>query len=457
MDVAGKRVTVMGLGRFGGGLGVTRWLVSQGADVLVTDVEPAEKLGESISKLRDLVDAGSVELRLGEHNVSDFTTCDLVVANPAVPKPWENRFLRAAKAAGISITTEIELSVQGLPDRKRVIGVTGSAGKSTTASLIARILRECGQRVAFGGNIGGSLLEMDIKQRSPWVVLELSSFMLHWLEGWSPHVAVVTNITHNHLDWHGEFSHYERSKQQILSSQEPGDIAILADPSVAEWPIRAGVRRVVIEKGTRIGEMMLPGAHNQINAAGAIEAVISLGVPGIDRARAAAAAATYSGLPHRLQLVATKRMESGKPVRFYNDSKSTTPEATTIALQALGSEQSHGQPSDVHLIAGGYDKGSDLAAIARYADTLAGLYTIGATGDRIAELAPCANRVFRCGTVERALSEAVSHAGPGQAILLSPGCASWDQFSNYEERGDLFTRLAREAAGAFGTGDSPRA
>src|SRR4051794_17789692 len=188
-----KTVTVMGLGRLGGGAGVTRWLVSQGAQVLLTDLEPADKLKTSLEGIQELVDSGSVTLRLGEHNVSDFTTCDLVIANPAVPKPWENRFLRAAKAAGIPVTTEIELSVRRL-DRSRVIGVTGSAGKSTTAALIAHMLTECGEAVVFGGNIGGSLLGTTASEHGlsvpPWVVLELSSFMLHWLDGWSPRVAV---------------------------------------------------------------------------------------------------------------------------------------------------------------------------------------------------------------------------------------------------------------------------
>src|SRR6266550_4399284 len=127
-DLSGKRVTVMGLGRFGGGLGVARFLAAQGADVLVTDQEPEEKLRDAVAKLRELIDTGAVRLRLGGHNVSDFTTCDLVVANPAVTRPWENRFLRAAGAAGIPITTEIELTVERLPDRGRVIGVTGTAG-----------------------------------------------------------------------------------------------------------------------------------------------------------------------------------------------------------------------------------------------------------------------------------------------------------------------------------------
>ena len=436
-EFEGKRVTVMGLGRFGGGLGVTRWLASQGADVLVTDLEPAEKLAESVAKLKDLIDAGSVTLRLGEHNVSDFTTRDLIVANPAVAKPWDNRFLRAAIAAKVPVTTEIELLVHRLPDRHRTIGVTGTAGKSTTASLIAHILKECGQRVALGGNIGGSLLGEDLNDT--WVVLELSSFQLHWLQAWSPHIAVVTNIASNHVDWHGSMEHYTASKRVLLDDQEQGDVAVFGDRSVLEWRTRAGVRRIVIGQPDRVQGLRLPGAHNQTNAACAVSAVLALGIPGLDRDRAAAAARTYGGLPHRLQLVHTAR-----GVRYYNDSKSTTPEATALAVNTLGSEREDGCPVHVHLIAGGYDKGSNLEPIADSADYLSGLYTIGATGDGIAAMAEqWSGVVHRCGTLERAVQAAAERAQEGDAILLSPGCASWDQFANYEERGERFTALAK--------------
>ncbi|MEM9020162.1 MAG: hypothetical protein AAGC44_06320, partial [Planctomycetota bacterium] len=198
-EFAGKRVTVMGLGRFGGGVGVTRFLADRGADVLVTDLEPAGRLQPSIELIQDLIDAGVVTLRLGEHNVSDFTTCDLVVVNPAV-KPG-NRFVRAAEAAGVEVTTEIRLLVQRLPNRLRTIGVTGSAGKSTVTAMIGHVLGRVFERgregsgstprrqsaktpskadnpkVWVGGNIGVSLLPvLDQIGEDDWVVLELSSF-----------------------------------------------------------------------------------------------------------------------------------------------------------------------------------------------------------------------------------------------------------------------------------------
>lgn len=454
----GKRITVMGLGRFGGGASVTRWLAERGASILLTDIEPEEKLVASIAQIDDLVKRGSVTLRLGGHNVSDFTTCDMVVANPAVPKPWENRFLRSAWAAGIPVTTEIGLTIANLPDRARVIGITGSAGKSTTSAMIHHILQVAGFKTVFGGNIGGSLLGATI-DRETHVVLELSSAMLCWLGnlakvspgslhdtqaggGWSPRVAVVTNLSPNHLDWHGDIEHYRRSKQEILRSQGTGDAALLPPGSESSgWPNAAGVRRIT--PTGEIGGLSLPGAHNRRNAMVAVEAVAAL-EPAIDRAACERAVRGFGGLPHRLQLAA-RIARSGGEVRCFNDSKSTTPEACLLAVNAFD-EPGESGAARVHLIAGGYDKGSDLSVIGALAHRLAGLYTIGKTGPSIASSA--GSRARECGTVERAVAAALGEARAGDVILLSPACASWDQFENYEKRGERFVQAAEQLGAA---------
>lgn len=446
-DIEGKHITVMGLGRFGGGAGVSRYLASRGAHVLLTDLEPAEKLAPQLALLQPLIDRGAITLRLGGHNIADFTRCDAVVANPAVPKPWDNRFLRAAAAAGVPVTTEIRLLVEQLPQRQRVVGITGSMGKSTTSAMIHHILAATGRPALLGGNIGGSLLEaLDPSSPHPitaetFIVLELSNAMLYWLGeaspdcDWSPHIGVVTNISPNHIDWHGSLSHYTASKQRLLSRMQPGDVAVLGE-TVADWPAPQGVQRHIIAATQRLSGLAIPGIHNERNAAMAVEAALALD-PTLARDEAEAAVRTFAGLPHRLQFVG----EVGG-VRYFNDSKGTTPESCLLAIEAF-----RGELQRVHLIAGGYDKKSDLSPMARLAPQLAGLYTIGVTGPAIA--AAASGRATACGTLENAMHAIHNRARPGDIVLLSPGCASWDQFENYEARGNLFTALALHAgAGA---------
>lgn len=448
-DLAGIRVVVMGLGRFGGGVGVTRWLAEQGADVLVTDLETEASLGGSVAAIGDLVESGRVTLRLGGHNVSDFTTRDLVVANPAVPRPWENRFLRAAEAAGVPVTTEIALLVSRLPSRARTIGVTGSVGKSTTAAMIAHALGEAAGDTVLGGNLGGSLLgRLGSITGGTWVVLELSSAMLYWLErdpalagerAWSPHVAVVTNLAANHLDWHGDLDHYRASKQRLLRHQREGDHAILG-PSVADWRAVTPAASCTVDAEALGLPLAIPGAHNRENAAAALLACRAA-EPGIDPARFAGAIAAFPGLPHRLQLVA----EVGG-VRFYNDSKSTTPGAALTAVAAIAAMPGMSRER-IHLIAGGYDKQIDLSPIADAAPGLAGLYTVGQTGRALADLAVSRGARARFAeTISGAVEAALPGLAPGHALVLSPGCASWDQFENYEKRGEFFIRCVQALA-----------
>ena len=445
-----KRVTVMGLGRFGGGIGAARFLAQQGADVLVTDMSDAEALEESLGAIRDLTDKGLVTLRLGGHNVADFTDTDMVVASPAVPAPWANRFLTAARAAKVPVTTEVVLLIDRLAargvDRSRVVGVTGSAGKSTTSALIHHILRECGEDVVLGGNIGGSLLtSLDKITAKTWVVLELSSAMLWWIDGFSPRIGVCTNLVENHVDWHGSIEHYRASKQRLFAWQEAGDIAVLG-PSVADWTLREGVERRVIEEGNGVEGMLIPGAHNAWNGRVAVEAAMAL-VPGLDRARAEAAARTFRGLPHRLE-----RVHEHAGVAYFNDSKSTTPQSTMLAVEAFAGSHAAGAMLPVHLIVGGYDKKADLSPLARLVTRVAGVYTIGKTGPTIAAMArevggAAAGRVHACERLEDAMMACRGNARGGEVVLLSPGCASWDQFANYEERGARFAELARASGG----------
>ncbi|MGE3109197.1 MAG: UDP-N-acetylmuramoyl-L-alanine--D-glutamate ligase [Phycisphaerales bacterium] len=445
-DVSAKRVTVMGLGRFGGGVGVTRWLADRGADVLVTDLEPADSLKASINALSDLVDSGRVTLRLGEHNVCDFTTADLIIANPAVPRPWENRFLRAAAAASIPVTTEIELAIDRLPNRGNVIAVTGSVGKSTTSAMIAHGLNATGRRAHLAGNIGGSLLQ-DLGQvaHADWVVLELSSFMLYWLEDAfarhrrAPHIAVLTNLSPNHLDWHASLAHYESCKRYIYKFQNPDATAIFG-PSLAHLAAECEQRAVVAAPRDFRLSPRIPGAHNVENAAVALTACRAA-CPDESPDQLAAAIADFGGLPHRLQLVREmSRPHSSAPIRFFNDSKSTTAESAVRAVEAIA-DMPGMSIGRIHLIAGGYDKGADLSPVSHLAPRLGALYTVGVTGPSLAAACDATAIVHECGTIAEAVRRAWTRLRPGDALLLSPACASWDQYSNYQQRGDEFVRL----------------
>ncbi len=423
----GQRVTVMGLGRFGGGVGVTRWLAEAGACVTVTDLQDDANLAPALQELAPYIHDGRVHLRLGGHRERDFIDCDLVVVNPAVPRPWENRFLLAARRAGVALTTEIGLTVERLT-RRRVIGITGTAGKSTTAAMIHHIVQGLGGGCHLGGNIGGSLLNrLDDMRPDDWIVVELSSAMLWWLGdaalafggvGWSPHIAVTTNLQPNHIDWHGTVEHYQRCKESIFRFQEPGDHHLRGIDADPEQTI----------------PLAIPGRHNLANARLAVATAARIG---LDPEAAAGTLVSFPGLPHRLELV-TER--DGR--RFFNDSKATTPQSTCLAVAAFD------DPRRVHLLAGGYDKKVDLSGIVELAPRLAGLYTMGATGRNLVDATREGHAEF-CETVENAVTRAVSRMKPGDVLLLSPGCASWDQFKNYEVRGAAFCSVVE---GRIGTG-----
>ncbi len=434
----------MGLGRFGGGIGVAAWLAEQGVAVTVTDRASPESLGDSVRALDGRVGKGRVRYRLGEHRLEDIEGCELLVVNPAVARPAENEWIACAQRAGASITTEIVLAIDRLPARGRVVGVTGTAGKSTTSTMIARGL-ETAHRVVLGGNLGGSLLDtLASIDSETWVVLELSSAMLWWInegiddgsrapenDGWSPGVAVVTNFFANHLDWHGSADAYARAKQSLFAHQRPGDTALLGGG--VEWATPTGVCRVRPCEWAHSGPLA-PGAHNRVNAALALTACEACGV---DIGKAATAVGAFAGLPHRLERLGAFEVKEDIRVVAINDSKCSTPEGAALAVDALAGE------GRIRLIAGGADKGVPLGAFAAIADRVARVYTIGTTGTSIAAIARGA---CMCGTLERAVNAAIDDASDGDVVLLSPGCASWDQFVNFEARGEAFARSIRSIA-----------
>jgi UDP-N-acetylmuramoylalanine--D-glutamate ligase len=433
-SLAGKRATVAGLGRFGGGIAVTRWLCEQGADVLVTDSDPAEKLADSVRQLEGL----PVEFRLGEHREEDFTSADLVVASPAIP--LNNSLLQAARAAGKPVTTEIRLFIERCP--ARIIGVTGTKGKSTVTAMIGKLLAPAA-RTWVGGNIGKSLLA-DLPQidAADLVVLELSSYMLAHLGEmrWSPGVAVVTMISQDHLQWHGSLEAYLDAKRNIIRFQGPDDFAVLNE----EDPTTAGLAREAAGRVFYYGirnrkkfELLIPGEHNQLNAQGAFTAAAIFGV---DFAQAQKALADFPGLPHRLQLVC-----ESNGVRYFNDSIATIPDAAVAALLSFPGKK-------VIQIVGGYGKDVPIKAMcAALIDRAKAVLCIGASGPAIADLlerseSPHATATYRCGDLRTAVGIARHIAAAGDVVLLSPGFKSYDQFVNFEQRGEEFVKLAASPA-----------
>ncbi len=430
-SLRGKRVTVMGLGLFGGGVAVTKFLVSQGARVLVTDQASPEKLAQSVKQLDGL----EVQWRLGGHDQADFTSVDLVVANPAV-KPGD-AYLAAARSAGVPITTEIGLFAERCRS-KRVVGLTGTKGKSTTTAMLGRML-ETGLkdgRTFVGGNIGKSLLaELDNITERDAVVLELSSFMLHWLgqTGFRPHIGVMGVILSDHLDWHGSQEEYERAKGELLAHQQAGDFAVVSRAGLgaerySQVPARTGATLVWYRaEDYKPFSLKLPGEHNQHNAQGAWEAAQLLGV---SRDDAEATLAEFSGLPHRLELVGEVA-----GVQYYNDSIATIAQAAAVALGSF-------EPGRVIQIVGGFDKGLDLmpmvVALRERAKTV---LTIGQMGPWLAE--QIGEKAYFVETLERAVAEAAAVGKPGDVVLLSPGCASYGQFANFQERGQRFGGLVQ--------------
>ena len=456
----GRRVTIIGLGKGRTTAGLARFLSANGAVVTVTDPKPMAQLTEGLARLA----ATPVELVL--QPASDdaaLAAADFVFVIPG-QRPRSTTVQRAVQLR-IPVLTEIGLFMRLCP--APIVGVTGTKGKSTTTTLIARMLEAGPRRVIVGGNIGSSVIDaLADLTADDLIVLELSSFQLETL-GRSPHTAVVTNVLEDHLDHHGTRDAYVAAKRNILAWQGPTDVAVLNLDDPGAVALHTGMPSVVHgyslarrpERGAYLdadgtltlvdggratpvcasGELRLPGRHNIGNALAA--AVVAeqngVAVPAI-----AAVLRGFAGLPHRLETVA----EAGG-ILYVNDSQGTTPYATIPALTA------HGRPAVV--ILGGVSKGADYAELAQAVvrDARAAVL-IGQAADEIAAAHARADRdkrsfiVRRAKTLPEAVAVATSLARPGDVVLLSPAAASFDMFSSYEERGDVFGAAVRELAAA---------
>jgi UDP-N-acetylmuramoylalanine--D-glutamate ligase len=449
---AGKTVVVMGLGRFGGGTDAVTFMSAQGAQVIVTDAAPAERLVDSV---RELEGIANVEFHLGGHLEADFRHADLIVVNPAVPDT--SPFLEIARKHNRSVTTAMNLFLQGCP--APIIGITGANGKSTTTALAAHLLQAAigGPNVRYknvwlSGNIGNVPLLGLLDQIRPndVVVLELSSFQTERFSPIqkAPKVALLTNLTPNHLDRHGTFETYCAAKENLFRYQplDPADPALslffAEDPVGQEWFKRYSGQPGRIcrtfspdDVSTPLrGTFKLPGRANLCNLAAALAIVRNYGVT--DR-QVEQALPSFKSLPHRLELVGEV-----KGVRYYNDSIATTPESAIVALTAFD------EPKVI--IAGGSDKGVSYDAFARVvAQRAKAAILVGATAEKIGRaIQACSDSrahgapwIVFAQTFQEAVVLAGQHASPGDVVLLSPACASFDMFDNFQHRGREFARL----------------
>ena len=461
-EFAGKTVLVMGLGRFGGGIDVVKFAHSAGAKVIVTDLALAEQLSDSLNQLQDL---DGIEFHLGSHAPADFEQADIVVANPAVP--GDNKFLQIAHRANRFVTSQISIFFELCP--AKIIGITGANGKSTTTALTAHLLKNTIYDIRYttyahvwlSGNIGNQPLLTTIEKINPddLVVLELSSFQLEQLAEIqkAPDVALLTNLTPNHLDRHGTFANYCAAKENIFEFQKPKDNSNAVSIFNAEDKIAAGwfekykndPGRICIKfSADDVGDELrrcfaLPGRANLSNLAAAMAVARLYDITDDDIKNALP---VFKALPHRLELV-----EIINGISWYNDSKATTPEGAITALEAFD------QP--IIIIAGGYDKNIPFDELGeKIAGKAKAAILIGTTAPKIARSIQNNNMSLRAKRsnlqsintkieLVNSLAESVQLANQlavtGDVVLLSPACASYDMFENYEQRGREFIKLVK--------------
>ncbi len=451
-ELRGARVVILGLGRQGTAL--ARWLVRQGAEVTVSDRQPAERLGRFLQALEGL----PVRYVLGDHPLSLLEGCDLLCLSGGVP--LDIPIVQEAVQRGIPLANDAQLFLERC--RGWTAGITGTSGKTTTTALVGAMCQAAGFRTWVGGNIGNPLIEF-VEEIGPEdrVILELSSFQLEIMTV-SPRVAAVLNIAPNHLDRHKTMEAYIAAKQRILDFQDVEDVAVLGydDPNARSLAAavrgrlrffsreREVARGAFLREGTlflrlgseawpicRVEEVRLRGRHNLWNVLAAAAVAGSLGA---DIGAIREAALTFSGVPHRLEQVREVR-----GVRYVNDSIATTPERVRVALEAF--------EEPIVLLAGGRDKGlpweETAEIIARRARVL---IAFGELGDRIVEAARAARarvdgvvleHLERVATLEEAVARAAGLARPGEVVLLSPGGTSFDAYRDFEERGMHFRQL----------------
>jgi UDP-N-acetylmuramoylalanine--D-glutamate ligase len=452
MDLKGKKVLVVGLGK--SGLAAALFLRHKGAHVTVSDVRSAEALGKDIPALLE----EGIMVEAGGHGLLTFRRQDLIVVSPGVPMNTPE--LVQAKNFGRPVIGELELAAHFL--KGRMVAITGSNGKTTTTTLLGEILKAAGIKTLVGGNIGVPVIELiNDSTDDTWSVLEVSSFQLESTVEFHPSIAVILNITPDHLDRYGSFEEYAQAKERIFAKQDENDSVVLNADNArgADTALRAPSRvywfsaRHAVEQGAWVedGQVVyrsakdaavetvmplkgihLKGAHNVENVLAAVCAARQADAP-LEAIRRAIE--KFKAVEHRLEYVATIN-----GVEFYNDSKATNVDATAKAVAAF--------PAGIHLIMGGKDKGSPYTVLTPLLkERVLAVYTIGVAAAKIESQLRGVVPIHPCETLEKAVSAAAEAAKPGEVVLLAPACSSYDQFKNYEQRGQVFKELVSEQRG----------
>jgi len=455
MELKGKKVLVVGLGK--SGLAAALFLRARGAHVTVSDMRSAAALAKEIPAL---LDAG-IMVESGGHGLLTFRRQDLIVVSPGVP--MDTPELVQVKAFGLPVIGELELAAQYL--KGNILAITGSNGKTTTTALAGEILAAAGIETQVGGNIGVPVVDLIEKSSDEgWSVLEVSSFQLESTDLFHPKIAVILNITPDHLDRHGTFENYALAKERISRAQTAADFLVLNADNVpaANAATRSAAniywfsREKTVPQGAWVegGEVVfrasddtaiepilpleaipLKGSHNVENVLAAVCATRLAGVPVREIRKAIE---NFRAVEHRLEYVAT---DNG--VEYYNDSKATNVDAAAKAIAAF--------PGCIHLILGGKDKNSnyaDLSDLLR--KRVKAVYTIGSAAAKIESQIRGMVPIVSCQMLDKAVEAARKAAHPGDVVLLSPACSSFDQFENYEHRGRVFKQLVLERPGRDG-------
>jgi len=441
VDLKDKRVLVVGLGK--SGVASALFLKDRGARVTVSDTKSPDQLREEIPVLLD----HGITVETGGHGERTFRGQDLIVVSPGVPVDAPP--LVQARASGEPVIGEIELAAQNLTGP--IVAITGSNGKTTTTTLAGEILAAGGLPVAVGGNIGTPAISLIAAATKETVfVLEISSFQLETIQTFRPKVAVVLNITPDHLDRHRTFQTYVDAKARIFENQRPDDFAVLNEDDPTCRTLRDRTRAQVfwfsrkqeVQQGAfvrggkilfrdstgqreimLVSEIPLKGAHNVENV---LAGVCAGGLMGCEPAKIREAIKNFKAVEHRLEYVATI-----KGVEYFNDSKATNVDATIKALESF--------PKNIHLILGGKDKGSDYTVLNDLLrERVKRVYTIGAAAEKIESHIKGAAEIVHAETLENAIRRAAAVAQPDDIVLLAPACASFDQFQNYNHRGRVF-------------------